>query len=56
MNEPKENTQRSPYDHLAPVRHLVKQVLHKGRDLRANVVRLRYKRRRVKVPEMEVGV
>lgn len=33
-------------EHNSPLRHLVKQVLHKDRDLRANVVRLRFKRRK----------
>ena len=36
--------------HTAPLRHLVKQKLHAGRDLRANVVRLRWKRRKATAP------
>jgi hypothetical protein len=40
--------------HTAPLRHLVKQVLHPGRTLADNVRRLRWKRRKAKAPEMEV--
>lgn len=39
-------------DHNAPLRHLVKQVLHKDRDLRANVVRLRWRRKKAPKPEL----
>jgi hypothetical protein len=43
-----------PLFHTAPLRHLVKHVLHPGRTLADQVKRLRYKRRKVKAPEMEV--
>jgi hypothetical protein len=43
-----------PMFHNAPLRHLVRQVLHPGRTLADQVKRLRYKRRKVKAPEMEV--
>lgn len=33
-------------DHVAPLRHLVKQVLHKDRTLADNVRRLRWRRKR----------
>jgi hypothetical protein len=38
--------QQPQHDQNAPLRHLVKVTLHKGRSVRANVVRLRYKRKR----------
>ena len=37
--------------HTAPLRHLVKQVLHKGRTLESNVTRLRWRRRKARVTE-----
>jgi hypothetical protein len=41
--------------HTAPLRHLVKRVLHPGRTLADNVIRLRWKRRKVKAPIIDVG-
>lgn len=41
----------SSTDHNAPLRHLVKQVLHKDRSVADNVRRLRFKRRRPPKPE-----
>jgi len=33
-------------DHMAPLRALVKGLLHRDRDLHANVIRLRWRRKR----------
>ncbi len=44
----------SALSHTAPLRHLVKQVLHKDRTLAEQVRRLRWKRRKAKPVEQEV--
>lgn len=41
---------QSHLDHLAPVRHLVRQ-LHQGRTVAQNTIRLRWKRKKAKPVE-----
>jgi hypothetical protein len=45
-----------PLYHAAPLHQLVKGQLHKGTDLKARVQKLRWKRRKAKQTDVEVGI
>jgi hypothetical protein len=56
MSDPAKLTHDGLPFHTAPLRHLVKHVLHPERTLADQVKRLRYKRRKVKAPEIETAI